>query len=402
MGRKTGKSRKKYWKSKELAEKTNEITELSRLGALKKEIADKANNELFLVDTSKQWVSSEGVYSANSGKNKKSCLENRTEIDEWKYHNEKYKKKQKFTPEDLDKKSDLPRDYSFDKDIWRTANLSKKKKSVSKPNANEHLTLPSGGVSYNPSFTDHQQLLVDVLKREETEEAKLKEERDFWAQVPSVTHQEKEAAHLEGIENFYFKQKLCEEDKISNQKFSGKEDVENVIVSHAPLSNRKLKMTPKQRDQLKRKAKEKLNVQIALKKERLNRGRENDALHGKSINKKISKIEHLRNLKWKAKQARKNDPKRVRLIGRTPPEEIKTSFKLTEELPGSLRKLVPESDSLFTERIASLIKRNVIEPMPLTRSRMNARQRHIEKRRHKMNFKKVIKYREPFELPATS
>ncbi|XP_075265806.1 ribosome biogenesis protein NOP53-like [Convolutriloba macropyga] len=383
MGRKTGKSRKKYWKSNELAAKTNEITELSKSNLLRKEIAAKSDNELFALDKSKQWVSAEGSYSAASDAPPKSIIEKRSEIDDWTHRNEKYQKRPKFTAKDLDKSRESARVYSFDKDIWGSSK-GLKRKTVSKPNANDHVSLPTGGLSYNPSYSDHQTHLSNVLEREEKEEKQKKAEQEFWNSIPPVTHEEKEAAYMEGVENFFFKQKLCDEGINDESK-----NANNVINVHPPLSNRKLKLTPKQRDQLKRKQYLKTKLNNAMKKEKLKNARENEALHAKTINKRLAKVEQLKLLKWQAKQTRKNNPKRVRIIGRTYPEELKASFKLTEELQGSLRKLVPEGDSLISERLESMIKRNIIEPMPLTRAKTTARQRYIEKRRQRKNVRNV-------------
>merc|ERR1712226_1161418 len=382
MGRKTGKSRKKYWKSKELADKTNELTELSRANQLKKQIESKTDSELFVVDTSKQWCAPEGVYSASKESTSKSVISNRSEIDEWTHNNEKYKKKPKFSAKDLDKNLESARVYDFASDMWNSS-LSCKRKTVSKPNANEHVNVPLGGDSYNPKFSDHQELLNKVLSREQDEENERIAEKKFWDSIPAVTHEEKEEAVMEGVENFYFKQQLCDDG--SNIT----EDSDNPVKTYPPLSNRKLKMTPKQLGQMKRKINAEIQIQTALKKDKLKNARENEILHAKSINKRLSKIEQLQLLKWKAKQSRKNDPKRIRMIGRNVPEQLKSSFKLTEELPGSLRTLVPESDSLISERLESMIKRNIIEPMPLTRAKTTARQRMVEKRRHKKNFRNV-------------
>ena len=425
MGKKTGKNSKKYAKSKELGKKTDDIVEQHKSHLLSQEIASKPDAELFVIEKSSSKAPNfQGVYcviSSDSIGDKKRKLGPRSEIESWRHKNEKYEKKstrlaryQKHE-EKIEESRWKDMFSSFNADYWGPDKeklqrrqltpgvfVSVNRKAVSKPNANEHISLPLGGESYNPSYEDHQNLLGKALKIEVADKKNQDEEKEFWESLPHVTFEEQEAAVLESVENFFFKQKLTGEDEATkneaqqvrsqNHKTRQDKSAENTDeFSFKTMSNRKMNMTPRQREQHKKKLEFIEFVKRVASREKARVMRQNQILHAKSIMKDLSKEELKRVEKLRQRNEKKNDPKRVQKIGKFAIENSKSAYKLTEELRGSLRKLTPSASVLVGDRLASYMKRNILEPMPLRKgSRLSTRQRARLRIRQKRNKKIII------------
>ena len=160
-------------------------------------------------------------------------------------------------------------------------------------------------------------------------------------------------------------------------------------------------MTPLQREQHKKKTELAEFVKRVASREKARVSRQNEILNAKAIVKKLSREEVARAERYRKRMEKKKDPKRVKKIGKYPVEEGKAAFKLTEELRGSLRKLVPSATVLVSDRLSSYMKRNILEPMTLSKSsRLNTRQRARLRIRQKRNKKIVICSRNRPEIDA--
>ncbi|KAI4457490.1 glioma suppressor candidate [Holotrichia oblita] len=235
---------------------------------------------------------------------------------------------------------------------------------------NKHVSnieTPHPGISYNPSFKDHNDLLVDIAEKE----AKII----------------KEEKHLNRVTKDVFKRVAAEENSASwlkemSQGLPNDEDHNEEIEEdlsgkpyksvNPPVENKK--KTEKQR----RKQKE----QILLKESRLLAKQEKKKtvdLHKlklikAQIENREKKLQKQKQRKEKLKMFKSKEPKQ---LGRLKYEEPDMVFSMREDLTGNLRNLRTQG-SLLTDRFRSLQKRNILA--------VTARQNH-----KKAKVKKFVK-----------
>jgi len=237
---------------------------------------------------------------------------------------------------------------------------------------------PTGGESYNPSYKDHQELL---LKATLTELKKEKAERkiDFHTtrmlpkKAPTEEEQVKELT--EGL--FDEDEDVSEEE--TNDKPDGGEDEEE--EEEGKKAN-KPKTKQQKRKERARKAKETKAMQ--QKKAKL---LENDYMRLKSIKKELKAGEEATAQKQAKKEQKKAEKAlQAGTLSNYKFEEPDLDLKLSEELTGNLRNLKPEGNILM-DRFKSLQKRNVIETRVKQKIKKKPKNRKIvEKRNHKMGF----------------
>eukprot|EP01130_Rhizamoeba_saxonica_P017917 TRINITY_DN8819_c0_g1_i2.p1 TRINITY_DN8819_c0_g1~~TRINITY_DN8819_c0_g1_i2.p1 ORF type:complete len:356 (-),score=106.91 TRINITY_DN8819_c0_g1_i2:63-1130(-) len=218
--------------------------------------------------------------------------------------------------------------------------------------------IPDQGISYNPDKKSHQKLIKKAVEVE-------KKKRLVKRQVNLAAQGGIKPKQLENINRKYDEQSSEEEEEPIP---SDDEEEEKVNVAFVD------RLTQTQRNRRKR---QKLHEaeKLARKKQ-------------KEFNKQNAKLaiveaeKKLEELKEREKQRQSRvDPATKRLGKEIFNEEI--DVLLTEELPGSLRSLVP-SDNLAKERFLSMQKRNIIEP----------RSRKDYERRYKVKYAEQIRHRE--------
>jgi len=142
---------------------------------------------------------------------------------------------------------------------------------------------------------------------------------------------------------------------------------------------------PKTRKQ-KRDKRERMFVELREKREKETRLREMEVMRVKSLKKELTKEEERTKenqaRKEKEKEEKKANPTQLSNYKYEPQEE---ELKLSEELTGNLRSLVPEG-SLLEDRFKSMQRRNMIEVRVKQRTKRILKRKKVEKRSHRMGW----------------
>lgn len=240
---------------------------------------------------------------------------------------------------------------------------------------------PLPGASYNPSYSDHQELLwkaaiVELNKEKATHKIAFHTTMMFPSAKNAPTKETWIKEMSEGIKELTGPEEQ-EEEVVEEDEEEDDDDIDT--------GNKKLK-TKKQR----RKEKE-AKAEVARRKRVASDKRKNvDVLRAKSLRKSIRASEAETAAKMKKRQTAKEERKAtsVTLSGHKfvePDLEI----KLSDELTGNLRSLKPEGN-LLEDRYKSLQRRNVIEPRVRQKIVKNPkRTKRLEKRNYKMPWQKA-------------
>ncbi|KAL5272281.1 hypothetical protein ACHWQZ_G000487 [Mnemiopsis leidyi] len=228
--------------------------------------------------------------------------------------------------------------------------------------------LPHPGTSYNPTFTDHQDLLQTALEVEEKrEKEKAKATRDA-------------APPIQITEEDYIKEMSI---GLNQAESEGGSESESETEANEGEECRKSVTVRKTRVQRNREKAEKLKMEEAA------ALRENKQyLHQinriKAIKKEIRKEEKKMETKTSARQEKKaiNETR----PGKYGPGKFMGSepdFLLPEEVSSSLRKLVTPANNL-QDRFTSLQKRNMLEVRKKVMPHRKYKLKHVEKWRKKL------------------
>lgn len=247
-----------------------------------------------------------------------------------------------------------------------------------KPLGVNSIELPHPGMSYNPSFKDHQDLLQKIAEKEKEiikeEQHITRVTRQMFRKIPpDEKYQDWVKEMSQGLPNLDTTLELQETEKIDN----------------TPLS---------------------LNPPVVNKKKTLKQRRKQKAEQRKELNKKLEKLEkrkvtsihrlkfletHMKKLdeKSKIKQSKKSKKLEagktsVKRLGRTKFEEPDLEFNLAQDIAGNLRNIKKEGN-LLADRWNSLQKRNLIEVTKI-RNTKKAKVKKFTKVGHKEDWKESI------------
>jgi len=242
---------------------------------------------------------------------------------------------------------------------------------------------PDGGESYNPSYKDHQDLLLKATLTElKKEKAERKVDYHTTNMLPkkAPTEEEQVKELTEGL--FDEDEDVSEEDEDQEANENGKQEGNDDNEEEEGKKANKPKTKQQKRKERARKAKETKAMQ--QKKAKL---LEQDFMRLKSIKKQLKAGEAATAEKQVKKEQKKAEKEsQAGTLSNHKFEEPDLDLKLSEELTGNLRNLKPEGNILM-DRYKSLQKRNVIETRVRQKIKKKPKNRKIvEKRNHKMGF----------------
>ncbi|XP_064403115.1 ribosome biogenesis protein NOP53-like [Halichondria panicea] len=237
-----------------------------------------------------------------------------------------------------------------------------------RPSALPSVELPHAGMSYNPTFEDHQELLgmaVEIEKGREIAAEKLEKK----VQLAELTFSQREKVWMDEMT----------EGLLSDGGGSHGSDSDEDVILKRPVraENRKTK---------KQRRKEKMRREMVKLKlsEKAQKMKMDEVFRLRSIKKEISSEEVAALEKTKRRlEDEKMAPYQTQRLGKHRFEEVDIECKLSTELTGSLRNMKPEG-SLALDRYKSLQKRNIIEPRELMKRRRKYRLLVKEKRSCKL------------------
>ncbi|KAK5649754.1 hypothetical protein RI129_000783 [Pyrocoelia pectoralis] len=214
----------------------------------------------------------------------------------------------------------------------------------SKPTLLPSIEVPHPGTSYNPNFEDHRMLLKEAAKREEKV---IKEERHLdrvtTGMFSKVTVSERD-------DNWLVEMSQGLEDEDANNSDSEYKSI------NPPVKNKKkdLKQRRKHREHNKM-----LNAIRMIKKTK----KKITDIHNlknvmKDIQQKSNKTEMLKLKRLKKKEYTRNEPKR---LARRKFEESEIEFNAPQDISGNLRTLKREG-SVLMDRFKSFERRNILRP----------------------------------------
>ncbi|XP_031841097.2 ribosome biogenesis protein NOP53 [Nomia melanderi] len=227
-----------------------------------------------------------------------------------------------------------------------------------KPSALPTIEMPHPGMSYNPAYEDHQELLQEIAEKE----LQLIKEEEHLKRVTTnmfkkVSHEERERNTMkemsEGLN--LDNQALVEDDNDDNNN----NDDSEVKSVNPPVKN--MKKTHVQR----RKQKEQKELAHRIQKGKIEKKKIADIYKLKQLDKQMTKTEQkqkvLREKRLKKKAQKATGTK---VLSRIKFEPLDNDFKLPEELTGSLRNSAP-AGNLLKDRFKSLQQRNIVAPSVL-------------------------------------
>ncbi|KAK8743647.1 hypothetical protein OTU49_001184 [Cherax quadricarinatus] len=284
---------------------------------------------------------------------------------------------------------------SFIKDIAKHYGIMRKLRPVNvpkckyvKPSKLKAVRPPHSGASYNPSFTDHQELLQKAISQEESRMRKTERVECLTTQMfPTIDEAPTEETWLQEMSQGL--PKAGDEDNEIKEEEEEEEEEEQVdneqlTVTHKPRNERK---TKKQR---RKELKEKIAKlkRLGKKEERV---RESCVFRVKTYQKEIDEfLELLKTRKHCRIGRHKQRQFMPRCLGRLRFHEEDVVVNLGNELPGSLREVVP-AVSLLEERFKNLQRRNMIEPRLPHKMVRKYKLKKTVKRNYKLEFDKIEK-----------
>ncbi|XP_050299531.1 ribosome biogenesis protein NOP53 [Anthonomus grandis grandis] len=235
--------------------------------------------------------------------------------------------------------------------------------------------IPHPGMSYNPSFKDHQDLLKTVAEEEvkiiKQEEHLTRVTRNMFRKVPQEQKQSEWVIEMsEGMPSKNEGNNLEDE------------DLDRISIN-PPVQNKKksLKQRRKQREQLQL---EKERKSIKLEKKKIG-----DIHRLKALQKDLEKTEkrHKKLREIRKVRAEKNKLK-PKILSSTKFEDPGLEFQMGQDISGNLRALKKEGN-LLTDRFKSLQKRNILEPSKRAHHK-KAKVKKFKKPGHKEDWEKTV------------
>ncbi|EZA54036.1 hypothetical protein X777_05885 [Ooceraea biroi] len=235
-----------------------------------------------------------------------------------------------------------------------------------KPSILPAVEAPHPGTSYNPSYTDHQELLHEIAQKE-LELIKQEKHLDrvttqMFKKIPLNKRDEYMMKEMsEGLPNI---NKTTVNSKSAQEDQEEEEEDSSVVGNDKTVKNIKktLVQRRKQREQ-----KQEANERALMKceKKKLSDVYKLNILQ-KQIEAKEKKEELLRQKRMKKCERESTMP---RTLGRIKFEPMDSDFQLMEELTGNLRNCKP-SMNLLKDRYKSLQQRNIVAPTKREKAKM--------------------------------
>ncbi|XP_053329903.1 ribosome biogenesis protein NOP53 [Spea bombifrons] len=256
------------------------------------------------------------------------------------------------------------------KDSWylqqtRKSRVKRPDRLNAKPSQLPAVEIASSGASYNPTFESHQALL---LQAHEDEVKRLREEEKVERQLNLPT-----AAEAATQESQF--QELCEGLVEESEDEQVQEEQAGAGLGTMSLAQRERK-TERQR----KKEKEAKRLRARLEAEKCLRLRTQGLYQLRSIRSDLARRQAELTRRKKLREAKRKaaafKPKR---LGRLKYQEEAVQVKLSDELPGTLRRLKPEG-SIAKDRFKSFQKRNLIEPRERAKFKRRLKVKYVEKR----------------------
>ncbi|CAG9854812.1 unnamed protein product [Phyllotreta striolata] len=274
----------------------------------------------------------------------------------------------KQTGKPLSKKKE-PKRGEFNTNLWEEGNVNNPStdewvdSNTVKHNSNEvrktrqsnkhkspAIELPHPGMSYNPSYEDHQDLLRQVAEKEE----KLIKEEEHLHRVTrgmfsKVTEEQRDQNWLLDMSQGLANTKSPQEEE------EDESDEQDGVTNRSVKNNKKtLKQRRKKKEHLEA---EKLRRQLKLQKKKIT-----DIHNLKKIMNNIATVETKQTIRNKITQKKKEEKKKkTKTLSATKFEEPDLEFNLGREIAGNLRDLKTEGN-LLNDRFKSMQKRNILAP----------------------------------------
>eukprot|EP00041_Stephanoeca_diplocostata_P000625 m.15773 g.15773 ORF g.15773 m.15773 type:complete len:498 (-) comp10816_c0_seq2:3160-4653(-) len=231
--------------------------------------------------------------------------------------------------------------------------------------------VPDSGVSYNPSFSAHQQALSEALK-EET--ARLAERKKVEAELPiKMNAREKDKARLAELSVGLL------EDAEDDESDDGNASDETTQPLRKPVVRAENRKT---RQQLNKQKRHQERV-LAMEKMKKQKQMENDVYKLRSLKKELTahekKMQQREEIKKEKSKAALAEPRK---LGSQVFRKPKAVFQLSEELTGTLRGAKTVVDPV-KERFLSMQKRNQLEVREPVKRRRRYRLKEYTKRSYK-------------------
>ncbi|CAK9827869.1 Ribosome biogenesis protein NOP53 [Anthophora retusa] len=250
-----------------------------------------------------------------------------------------------------------------------------------KPSVLPAVEAPHPGMSYNPSFEDHQSLLHEVAQKELE---LIKEEKH----LERVTTKMFKKVSPEEKENNMIKE-LSEGLKLANNQDSKENEDEDEDKDKDPTVksiNPPAKNVKKTRVQ-RRKQREQKELAFKQQQKKVEKRKISDIYRLKLLDRQLSakerKTKMLREKRLKKKTLKAMGTKTLSRIKFEPSEP---DFQLTTELTGNLRNSEP-TGNLLKDRFKSLQQRNIVAPSKLKLKRDKAKVKRFIKPDHKIDMK---------------
>uniref|UniRef100_A0A8B9P8P5 Ribosome biogenesis protein NOP53 n=1 Tax=Apteryx owenii TaxID=8824 RepID=A0A8B9P8P5_APTOW len=244
--------------------------------------------------------------------------------------------------------------------VKRPARLRKK------PSEAPAVEVIAAGGSYNPTFEDHQALLLrahEVELRKQKAEEKVERQLGFPTAAEAPTAETLFREECEG---------LLEESDEEGEGPSPEEPGEPLCAGPAAAAPRKEKKTEQQRRREKEAAR-RLREKAA-------RCRRQELFRLRSLRLQVTRWEAELLRRRQLRQAKRRERDALpRRLGRLRYEAPSLEVQLSDELPESLRALKPEG-SVLHDRFKSLQRRNLIEPRERAKFKRKYRLKYVEKR----------------------
>lgn len=224
-----------------------------------------------------------------------------------------------------------------------------------KPSAIPAVDIPHPGISYNPSYKDHQALLRGIAD----EELKFIKEEAHLNRV--TTRMFKKVSAVEKDQNWLTE---CSEGlplyPSKPNAESENNDSDNEVKSiNPPVKNAKKTLVKR------RKQREQRKLALELKHKKVEKKKIGDIYKlkflAKNIANKEQKVEVLREKRKKVQAIKAMEPK---VLSRTKYEAPAVDFKMSDELTGNLRSAEP-AGNMLRDRYKSLQQRSIVAPTKL-------------------------------------
>lgn len=240
---------------------------------------------------------------------------------------------------------------------------------------------PHEGTSYNPSYTDHQNLLRQVAEKQlnlEKEEAHLdRVTSKMFCKLTTAENEENRIQELtEGLPMWNSKEQNDESDQ--NEGRDG-----NLVKSVNPAVKREKKTRQQRRKQREQKDLLKRQQEKKIEKKKIT-----DIYRMRFIAKQLAKTEEKQSAVQEKRLAKNAEKvKETKKLGKLKFEKSEPDFAMPTEIAGNLRNTAPIGN-LLRDRFKSLQERNLLAPSTL-KKREKAKIKRFIKPDHKIDVNKI-------------